>query len=88
MAWLRSSPLADYLMASIDNIQKALDNEQATRDATLVRLAEEIYEREHGAPPKTLGELVGPLLDRLPDRYAADDPVELPATAGAPAKRP
>jgi hypothetical protein len=49
--------------------------ERRRRSALIVRLAAEVYRREHGADPATAGALVGPVLKDLPEGVAATDPI-------------
>ena len=41
----------------------------------IVRLAAELYRREHGVAPATAGTLLGTVLEELPEGIAAADPV-------------
>jgi hypothetical protein len=52
-----------------------LTRERLRRSVLIVRLAAELYRREHGAPPATAGALLGPILKELPEGVAADDPI-------------
>ena len=53
---------------------RAYDRERKTFDSLIIGLAEECYRREHaGKSPKTLGELVGPYLKRLPEGFDPSD---------------
>jgi hypothetical protein len=49
--------------------------ERRRRAVLVVRLAAELYRREHGKPPATAGALLGPVLKELPEGIAADDPI-------------
>lgn len=49
--------------------------ERRRRSALIVRMAAELFRRETGHPPKSVGELVGPCLEELPDGVAASDPI-------------
>jgi hypothetical protein len=55
--------------------QGALARERRRRSALIVRLAAELYRREHGANPATAGTLLGTVLDDLPDGIAAADAI-------------
>ncbi len=55
--------------------QGELGRERRRRPALIVRLAAEVYRREHGAAPETAGVLLGTVLDRLPEGFGADDPI-------------
>jgi hypothetical protein len=43
----------------------------------IVRLAAELYRREHGTSPATAGVLVGQQLKELTEGIAADDPIPI-----------
>jgi hypothetical protein len=43
----------------------------------IVRLAAELYGREHGAAPATAGALVGPILKELPEGITAAEPIPI-----------
>ena len=49
--------------------------EPRRRSVLIVRLAAELYRREHGAARPTAGALLGTVLDKLPDGIAPTDPV-------------
>ena len=44
-----------------------LAQERRCMAALVVTLAEQLYRREHGAPPRSPRDLVGPYLKELPD---------------------
>ncbi len=52
-----------------------LARERRHRSVLIVRLAAELYRREHGAAPATAGTLLGTVLEELPDEIAAEDPI-------------
>jgi hypothetical protein len=52
-----------------------LVREGRRRSVLIVRLAAELYRREHGAAPATAGALLGKDLKELPEGIAADDPI-------------
>jgi hypothetical protein len=52
-----------------------LGRERRRRSALIVRLAAELYKREHGRMPASAGELVGSDLEYLPEGLAAEDPI-------------
>jgi hypothetical protein len=52
-----------------------LARERRRRSVLIVRLAAEVYRREHGADPTTAGALKGPVLKDLPEGIAAADPI-------------
>jgi hypothetical protein len=49
--------------------------ERRRRSVLIVRLAAELYRREHGAIPATAGALLGPYLKELPEGIAPADPI-------------
>ncbi len=53
----------------------ALVRERRRRSALIVRLAAELYRREHGQLPNQAGVLVGPYLKELPEGIAPGDPI-------------
>jgi hypothetical protein len=74
-AWFRSAMVAGIYLPSIANLQSVLDRDVRAVSALELSLASKLYEREHGAPPKAIRDLVGPYLDRVPEGYEAlDDP--------------
>jgi hypothetical protein len=52
-----------------------LAREPRRRAALIVKLGAELYRREHGVPPATVGALVGPYLNALPEGIGPGDPV-------------
>jgi hypothetical protein len=71
------------ILPDIEAVQSYSDSRHRRLDRTLVHLAEQLYRREHGDGPRSLGDLIGPYLDRLPDGYAPDDPaISAPARPG------
>ncbi len=52
-----------------------LARERRRRSALIVRLAAELYRREHSRFPPTAGVLLGPYLRELPEGIAAKDPI-------------
>lgn len=52
-----------------------LAREPRRRSVLIVRLAAEVYRREHGTAPATAGALLGSVLKELPEGIAADDPI-------------
>jgi hypothetical protein len=55
--------------------QGELGRERRRRSVLIVRLAAEIYRREHGAAPAAAGALLGSILKELPEGIAANDPI-------------
>jgi hypothetical protein len=49
--------------------------EPRRRALLIVKLAAELYRREHGKPPSTAGQLVGACLKSLPEEIAPDEPI-------------
>lgn len=76
------SVLARRYLASLGGFIKGLDRERAYRGSLLVGLADQLYTRERGSPPRRFADLVGPYLDRLPDGHGDDDapPSAFPST--------
>ncbi len=52
-----------------------LARERRRRSVLIVRLAAELYRREHGAAPAMAGALLGTILEELPEGIAATDPI-------------
>jgi hypothetical protein len=52
-----------------------LGRERRRRSVLIVRLAAELYRREHGAIPAMAGALLGPYLKELPEGIAPADPI-------------
>ena len=75
--WLRSTRLAYTLLPAISSGVRSLDRDRSTFASLEVTLAEQLYLREHGKPPATLGDLLGPDLPRLPAGYEPGDPSSL-----------
>jgi hypothetical protein len=81
--WMQSSLIARIYLPAIGPLQSAFERDRRTLAAIEIALASQLYEREHGEAPKTLGVLVGPYLDRVPEGYEGLDD---PAMAGEKAK--
>jgi hypothetical protein len=68
--WFDSAPLvrsaSRELSTSLRFFEPLLNQDLAARAGLVVALAEQLYRREHGKPPGSPRELVGPYLDRLP----------------------
>jgi hypothetical protein len=75
-SWFASSRLIREYSPSIGPLQGAFDSDRRVLGSLTLSLAERLYEREHGQPPATLGALVGPYLDRLPEGYTSLDQPE------------
>ncbi len=65
--WFESTVYATHLMPMFNSIIKAVDRERVSQANLLIALANRLYEIEHGKPPETVEELVGPYLKALPD---------------------
>jgi hypothetical protein len=65
--------LSDRSLPWEDN--RASARERRRRSVLIVRLATELYRREHDAAPATTGALVGPYLKELPEGVATTDPI-------------
>jgi hypothetical protein len=52
-----------------------LARERRRRSALIVRLAAELYRREHGRYPGKCGQLLGPYLHEFPEGITDDDPI-------------
>jgi hypothetical protein len=78
---IEAAPLARLILPSVGSVLGAMDREDLRNAGLIVALAEELYRRDHGGPPRTLGDLLGPYLDELPAEYGPMDP---PLTAVPP----
>ncbi|MBX6313234.1 MAG: hypothetical protein IRY99_10025 [Isosphaeraceae bacterium] len=70
---LQSSHLFRAVFPAFGSLVRAFDRDRATRAGLVIRLATELYQREHGRPPDSPEDLVGTYLERLPDGYAGAD---------------
>jgi hypothetical protein len=74
-SWSRSAMVAGVYLPPLASVQSVLDRDLRAASALELSLASRLYEREHGAPPRAIRDLVGPYLDRVPEGYEAlDDP--------------
>jgi hypothetical protein len=71
--WFESATLARLFLPALSHAFTAMDRDRRVMGSLEVALAEQLYRREHGTYPRSLGQLVGRFLDRLPEGYAADD---------------
>jgi hypothetical protein len=71
---VRKAPLARQILPAVSQCLNAMDRERLRHDGLVVTLAELLYRREKGSPPKTLGDLVGTYLDELPPEFGPMDP--------------
>ncbi len=55
-------------------IQGLIDSEPGTFEGFRVRMAERAYQLDHGKPPRTYGDLLGPYLQALPEGLEPGDP--------------
>jgi hypothetical protein len=76
------------VLPAVHNAMKAVDRERRLWGSLEVTLAEQLYRREHGSAPRTLGELVGPFLDRLPEGYSASDEATTPGRSASTSSQP
>ncbi len=60
-----ASLLPKYLANGVD-VLIDINREQGARATILIELATQLYEREHGSPPRVYEDLIGPYLDKLP----------------------
>jgi hypothetical protein len=64
-------------MATVGNLSGGIltrvDAESGIFDTFLLRMAERAYEIEHGKPPKTYADLLGPYLKTLPEGFEPGD---------------
>jgi hypothetical protein len=80
--WLASTTMARNFLPAVQHAYKSVDRDRRYWGALEVTLAEQLYRREYGAGPRTLGELVGPFLDRLPEGFSADSGPTTTRSAG------
>ncbi|WP_435005662.1 hypothetical protein P12x_003479 [Tundrisphaera lichenicola] len=78
-SWFQSSLYARHLLPSINSLDAAIARERSAQAQLLLTLANQLFAREHGHPPETLEELVGPYLIELPEG--------LPSTGDTPEPR-
>jgi hypothetical protein len=76
--WSKTTRLFSVVFPSLSQALRAYDRERSQQAALVLHLSEQLYIREHGRSPKTLGDLVGPDLPALPDGY---DPGDAPIGA-------
>ncbi|WP_435005349.1 hypothetical protein P12x_003246 [Tundrisphaera lichenicola] len=72
-AWAKDSALL-YIGPFNSTLQGHFDAEPGIFDHFRLRMAERAFEIEHGRPPKTYGELLGPYLKTLPEGIEPGDP--------------
>jgi hypothetical protein len=65
-SWLESTIILRSLLPALNASMIATDRERARQAALVIDLASELYHREHGKPPATPEDLVGPYLKILP----------------------
>ena len=68
--WHASTIYAEMFLPALDSIEKALARERGVQASLLIALANQLHAREHGKPPETVEELVGPYLKALPEGYS------------------
>ncbi|WP_435005661.1 hypothetical protein P12x_003478 [Tundrisphaera lichenicola] len=69
--WQATTIYSDMCMPALGAVNKALARERSVQANLLLTLANALHEREHGQPPETVEELVGPYLKELPEGYFA-----------------
>lgn len=88
-SWIESSPWLNGRLPVVTQLpyismsQALIDRDQQILDVLTIRLAEALYQLEHGEPAPSLGALIGPDLPRLPGSYEGTDAPEsvvLPST--------
>jgi hypothetical protein len=72
-AWAKDS-VTDFLGNYSNHVQALIDPEPGTLDSFRLRMAERAFEIDHGKPPRTYGELLGPYLKALPEGIEPGDP--------------
>jgi hypothetical protein len=65
-SWLDSTVLLHALFPAVESVRRAIDRERSGQAALVLALANALYEREHGEPPDSPEQLVGPYLKALP----------------------
>jgi hypothetical protein len=65
--WLDSSLLASRHFRALSKYDSAIDRERGRQARLVLHLAGELYRREHGEPPPSPRNLVGPYLKALPE---------------------
>ena len=76
-AWVKSSRLVSAFLPAIAPFIRSMDRDRVSLSALEITLAEQLYLRDHGKPPATLGDLLGPDLPRLPAGREPGDPSSL-----------
>ena len=67
--WVASTRYLHAMLPGIENVDKADANEETLRASLIVNLAEQLYRLEHGRPPGSPEQLVGPYLKALPPGF-------------------
>jgi hypothetical protein len=67
--WFHTTIHAEIFLPAFGAIERAIIHERSVRASLLISLANELYAREHGQPPATVEELVGPYLKTMPEGY-------------------
>jgi len=67
--WLDSSLIAGRFFRGLEKFGVDIDRERPRQARLVVHLADQLYRREHGAPPPSPAALVGPYLKALPEGY-------------------
>ena len=79
--WFDSTVYAKEFLCAISNFDRALSRDEQCRAALIIHLAEQLYIREHGKPPGSVDELVGPYLKSLPGGYTPSGESTSPGTS-------
>jgi len=72
-SWATTSLVAQGLQPSIQSAIDAGDRDRFLVELLKLQVAQYLYEREHGSPPRDLGALVGPYLKQLPEGFVPKD---------------
>jgi hypothetical protein len=81
--WLGTAPLAGRFLTANSFLVTQADGERQSRGVLIITLAEELYKRQIGRPPRSAGELLGSVLKVLPEGYQPSET----AQAGGSAER-
>ena len=68
-SWRESTLFAHELLPAVESTRRAIDRERTGQAALVLALASALYRREHGRPPDSPDQLVGPYLKALPPGY-------------------
>jgi hypothetical protein len=65
---------ARAMLPTMDNFERQLAFERVQQARLVVGLAEQLHLRERGALPRSVEELVGTYLERVPEEYQPEPP--------------